>query len=74
MRRLATAIVRICNAGLRHPSLRRVVINTDGCALRTRCAPYAADGHIELYKSTLRFDGAVGREQHGYPPKDKMPL
>jgi hypothetical protein len=32
MRRLATAIVRICNVG-RHPSLRRVVINTDGCAL-----------------------------------------
>jgi len=33
MRRLATAIVRICNAGRRHPSLRRAVINTDGCAL-----------------------------------------
>jgi hypothetical protein len=36
MRRLATAIVRICNADRRDPSLRRVVINTDGCALRTR--------------------------------------
>src|SRR5207248_4390579 len=34
-------------------------------ALRTRCAPAAADGHLELYKSTKRYDGDPGREQHG---------
>jgi len=43
-------------------------------ALRQRCAPYAADGHLELYKSTLWFDGAVGREQHGFPTKTELPL
>jgi uncharacterized protein len=43
-------------------------------ALRQRCAPFAADGHLELFKSTKRYDGAVGREQHGYPPAEKLPL
>jgi aryl-alcohol dehydrogenase-like predicted oxidoreductase len=43
-------------------------------ALRRRCAPFAADGHLELYKSTKRYDGAAGRKQHGYPPADQLPL
>ena len=43
-------------------------------ALRRRCALYAADGHLELFKSTKRYDGAVGRQQHGYPPADQLPL
>jgi predicted aldo/keto reductase-like oxidoreductase len=42
--------------------------------LRQRCAPFAADGHLELFKSTKRYDGAVGREQHGYPPSAELPL
>src|SRR5438552_1600562 len=42
--------------------------------LRSRCAPYAADGHLELFKSTKRYDGAVGRQQHGYPPADQLTL
>jgi len=43
-------------------------------ALRRRCAAYAADGHLELFKSTKRYDGAVGRQQHGYPPADQLPI
>ena len=43
-------------------------------ALRRRCAPYAADGHLELYKSTTKYDGDVGREQHGYPSQKELPL
>lgn len=43
-------------------------------ALRDRCVPLAADGHLELYKSTKKYDGAVGREQHGYPSPEKLPL
>src|SRR5438445_8766846 len=43
-------------------------------ALRERCAPFAADGHLELFKSTKRYDGAVGREQHGYPSPSELPL
>ncbi len=35
--------------------------------LRNRCAAAAGDGHLELYKSTMKYDGDVGREQHGFP-------
>lgn len=34
-------------------------------ALRTRVAGYAMDGRFELFKSTNRYDGPIGREQHG---------
>jgi aryl-alcohol dehydrogenase-like predicted oxidoreductase len=34
-------------------------------ALRTRVAQYAMDGRFELFKSTNRYDGRIGREQHG---------
>src|SRR5262249_9747964 len=30
-------------------------------ALCRRCAPEAGDGHLELYKSTMKYDGAIGR-------------
>jgi uncharacterized protein len=43
-------------------------------ALRQRCASFAGDGHLELYKSTKKYDGRVGREQHGYPPPEQLPL
>lgn len=42
--------------------------------LRQSCAAYAADGHLELYKSTLKYDGVVGREQHGFPDQKQLPL
>jgi aryl-alcohol dehydrogenase-like predicted oxidoreductase len=42
--------------------------------LRDRCAPLAADGHLELYKSTKKYDAAIGREQHGYPSMEELPL
>lgn len=40
--------------------------------LRTRCAEQAADGRFELYKTTARFDAAIGRKQHGFPPPDEQ--
>jgi aryl-alcohol dehydrogenase-like predicted oxidoreductase len=43
-------------------------------ALRDRCAAVAADGHLELYKSTMKYDADVGREQHGYPSPKELPL
>lgn len=42
-------------------------------ALRTRCAAYAADGRYELYKTSMRFDGPPGREQHGFPSQEQVP-
>src|SRR5438270_3131697 len=43
-------------------------------ALVRRCAPAAGDGHLELYKSTMKYDGDVGRGQHGLPPHKELPL
>jgi aryl-alcohol dehydrogenase-like predicted oxidoreductase len=43
-------------------------------ALRARVASPASDGHFELYKTTKHFDAKVGREQHGYPNVDELPL
>jgi aryl-alcohol dehydrogenase-like predicted oxidoreductase len=42
--------------------------------LRRRCAPTAGDGHLELYKSTMKYDGDLGREQHGIPSHKETPL
>ncbi len=42
-------------------------------ALRERVRTLAADGRCELFKTTTTYDGKVGREQHHYPPKEKLP-
>jgi predicted aldo/keto reductase-like oxidoreductase len=47
---------------------------TEMQALRQRCKAFAADGHLELFKTTKKYDGGVGREQHGYPPPDQLPI
>jgi aryl-alcohol dehydrogenase-like predicted oxidoreductase len=41
-------------------------------ALRQRCARAAADGRFELYKTTARHDGEVGRQQHGFPAQQEQ--
>jgi hypothetical protein len=43
-------------------------------SLRERCQAYAADGHLELLKMTVKYDGKIGREQHRYPPLEGLPL
>jgi hypothetical protein len=43
-------------------------------ALRDRCKAVAADGRYELFKTTKKYDGDVGREQHGYPSAKELPL
>ncbi|MFL5244062.1 MAG: aldo/keto reductase [Gemmataceae bacterium] len=42
--------------------------------LRKHCARAAGDGHLELYKSTMKYDGDLGRKQHGLPPHTELPL
>lgn len=42
--------------------------------LRQRCAPFAGDGHLELYKSSMKYDGEPGRKQHGFPTQKEMPM
>ncbi len=41
-------------------------------ALRDRYARYAADGRFELYKTSKKYDGKPGREQHGFPTEKQL--
>jgi aryl-alcohol dehydrogenase-like predicted oxidoreductase len=41
-------------------------------ALRTRCAPDAADGRFELYKTSKKFDGPPGRKVHKFPSEEEL--
>ncbi|MGH9943508.1 MAG: aldo/keto reductase [Pyrinomonadaceae bacterium] len=40
--------------------------------LRQRCAPAAADGHFELYKTSKKFDGEPGRKVHQFPTLEEL--
>jgi uncharacterized protein len=46
---------------------------TEMARLRSRCKSDAADGHLELFKTTVMYDGDIGREQHGYPSSEELP-
>lgn len=46
--------------------------NEEMQALRTRYEPYAADGRFELYKTSKKYDGRPGREQHEFPPQAQL--
>jgi aryl-alcohol dehydrogenase-like predicted oxidoreductase len=41
--------------------------------LRDRCRAAAVDGRYELFKTTKKYDGDAGREQHGYPSTKELP-
>jgi hypothetical protein len=41
-------------------------------AFEMQCATYAMDGRFELYKTTAKFEGPPGREQHGFPSKEQV--
>jgi predicted aldo/keto reductase-like oxidoreductase len=43
-------------------------------ALRRRCGAAAGDGHLEMYKSTMKYDGDLGRKMHGLPSHKELPL
>lgn len=46
---------------------------TEMAELRDRCRFEAADGHLELFRTTVKYDGELGREQHGYASPEEMP-
>jgi aryl-alcohol dehydrogenase-like predicted oxidoreductase len=43
-------------------------------ALRDKVKNQAADGRIELYKTSMMHEGPVGREQHGFPTPQDLAL
>jgi len=43
-------------------------------AIRDACRSEAADGHMELFKTTKKYDGDLGREMHGFPSSAELPV
>ena len=41
--------------------------------LREKCQKIAADGRLEFFKTTKKYDGAIGRQQHHYPTVEELP-
>jgi predicted aldo/keto reductase-like oxidoreductase len=41
-------------------------------SLRRQTAETAADGHFELYKTSMKNDGSEGRRVHGFPSEEEM--
>ncbi len=41
-------------------------------ALRRRVRDQAGDGRFELYKTTARHEGPVGRKQHEFPSEEEL--
>lgn len=42
--------------------------------LHNRARPFAGDGRYELFKSTKKYDGDIGREQHNFPVSEELPV
>jgi uncharacterized protein len=47
---------------------------TEMQSLRDRVRTFALDGRYELFKTSKKYDGKVGREQHHYPTAEKLPV
>jgi hypothetical protein len=43
-------------------------------AIRDACRSDASDGHLELFKTTKKYDGDLGREMHGFPSSAELPV
>jgi len=41
--------------------------------IRDACRFDASDGHMELFKTTKKYDGDLGREMHGFPSSAELP-
>ena len=41
-------------------------------ALRRRVQDEAADGRFELYKTSAKMEGPIGRKQHGFPDEEEL--
>ena len=41
--------------------------------LRDRSRDLSADGRLELFKTTKKYDGDLGRREHGFPLASELP-
>jgi uncharacterized protein len=43
-------------------------------SIREACRLPASDGHLELFKTTKKYDGDLGRDMHGFPSSAELPV
>jgi uncharacterized protein len=43
-------------------------------SIRDACRSAASDGHMELFKTTKKYDGDLGRQMHGFPSSKELPV
>jgi aryl-alcohol dehydrogenase-like predicted oxidoreductase len=43
-------------------------------SIRDACRYDASDGHLELFKTTKKYDGDLGRQMHGFPSSAELPV
>jgi len=64
--------MRVLRQNVRIASSFTPMSSDEMSALRARVAEFAADGRYELYKSTAKHEGDVGRKQHGFPSQEEV--
>lgn len=69
---VATTITGVSDMGILEQNLKIAqgftpLNKTEMQALRSRAKPYAADGHFELYKTSIKFDNPEARLAHDFP-------
>ena len=47
---------------------------TEMQSIRNACRYDASDGHLELFKTTKKYDGDLGRQMHGFPSSVELPV
>ena len=52
----------------------RALSDQEMASIRDQAKPYAADGRFELFKTTKKYDGDVGRQQHHFPSASELPV
>lgn len=40
--------------------------------IREKAAPHAGDGRFELFKTSMKYEGDVGRQQHEFPSSEEL--
>ena len=49
-------------------------ITVEMAAIECNCQVEAGDGHLEIFKTTVKYDGKIGRQQHEYPTLEELPV
>jgi uncharacterized protein len=75
---VATTISGIDSIGVLHQNLEvargfQPMTPQEMEEIRRRVAVFAADGRYELFKTTKKYDGKEGREQHHFPSSEQLP-